>query len=81
MDTHLIVFVLSSNENWVYVFDGVINRKCIIIIIIIIWYVFLGKKGDRFKKNIARRLSYTIQATKTSVFFLSPFLIISLSRK
>jgi len=80
MDTHLIVFVLSSNENWVYVFDGVINRKCIIIIIIIC-YVFLGKKGDRFKKNIARRLSYTIQATKTSVFFLSPFLIISLSRK
>jgi hypothetical protein len=50
MDTHLIVFVLSSNENWVYVFDGVINRKCIIIIIIIIWYVFLGKKGDRLKK-------------------------------
>ena len=80
MDTHLIVFVLASYENWVYVFDGVINRKCIIIIIII-WYVFLGKKGDRFKKNIARRLSYTIQATKTSVFFLSPFLIISLSRK
>jgi len=50
MDTHLIVFVLASDENWVYVFDGVINRKCIIIIIIIIWYVFLGKKGDRLKK-------------------------------
>ena len=39
--THTHLIVLAFNENWVYVFGGVVNRKCMIILILILILIII----------------------------------------